>query len=109
MKFLKGLIGVVILAVLINGGLWLYWKNANSEEHAEVEKLEKWFDKADETLSSLEKQAGNTDSDEEYDAILEEYNTLSDEYNKNIGHYNESIEVLNDEFYLIPFSVRGSK
>jgi hypothetical protein len=101
-KFLLGLISLVLIFGLINGGLWLYWKSVNSDENAEIDKLEKWLDETEVELKVLANEAENAVSQEEYDEFAEEYNALYEEYTSEIDNYNESIEVINDEFYLIP-------
>jgi hypothetical protein len=108
-KFVLGLVSLAIIFGLINGGLWLYWKSVNGDEHAEVERLEGWLDEAESDLEDLGEEAENAASQEEYDEIAEEYDTLYDEYADNVDYYNESIEVLNNEFYLIPIPLGKSK
>jgi len=107
---LRWIVTIVVLYGLLNGGLWLYYKNSHSYEQEEYARLEKWFDETDAKIAELEIQADNAESDDDYNKIVDEHNLLVEEYDNNIYTYNAVVEVLNKEWYLIPIPLgKGGK
>jgi predicted nuclease with TOPRIM domain len=101
-RLVKGILALIVLYALINGGLWAYWKVTNGEEQETYAELSDWLDEAEEELAELEEQAGNAQTEGEYNSIVEEYDSLFAEYEENIDLHNEAVEVLDNEWYLLP-------
>ncbi|MBG9548833.1 hypothetical protein PUS82_02325 [Cytobacillus firmus] len=108
MKLIKSLAVLALVLGLINGGLWLYYKTANGEEHARLDMLGEWLDKTEADLDELQEKAQYAETQEEYDSIVSDYNFLADEYNRTASEYNEISESL-EEFYLLPMPGKGGK
>ncbi|MGM0922857.1 MAG: hypothetical protein ACQEWW_16860 [Bacillota bacterium] len=102
MRLVKGILTLIVLYGLLNGGLWAYYKVAHGEEQVTYAELSDWLDEAEEELAELEEQAEYAETEEEFNTIAEEYDSLFAEYEENIDLHNEAVEALDNEWYLLP-------